>query len=142
MCACKAVYSLGDISVTDLLLCWHSAVEQNLTGVYINVCCRPELPTHTSKCFEVIEEEPEVDVESGEEMITSEEDQSVLETELHTSPSEKLTEMEVRWFLIVTVDDCIQSMATVCIKYIPCCLDLCDCSIFSPMLCWIAYLRS
>ncbi|XP_046792489.1 soluble lamin-associated protein of 75 kDa isoform X2 [Gallus gallus] len=55
---------------------------------------RPELPTHTSKCFEVIEEEPEVDVESGEEMITSEEDQSVLETEVHTSPSEKLTEME------------------------------------------------
>ncbi|XP_031465176.1 soluble lamin-associated protein of 75 kDa isoform X1 [Phasianus colchicus] len=55
---------------------------------------RPELSTHTSKCLEVIEEEPEVDVESGEEMITSEEEQSVLETELHTSPSEKLSEKE------------------------------------------------
>ncbi|POI35399.1 hypothetical protein CIB84_000849 [Bambusicola thoracicus] len=55
---------------------------------------RPELPTRTSKCLEAIEEESEVDVESGEEMITSEEDQSVLETELHTSPSEKLSEKE------------------------------------------------
>lgn len=71
--------------------------------VYINICYRPELSTHTSKCLEVIEEEPEVDVESGEEMITSEEEQSVLETELHTSPSEKLSEKEVRWFLIITV---------------------------------------
>ncbi|XP_021235317.1 soluble lamin-associated protein of 75 kDa isoform X2 [Numida meleagris] len=55
---------------------------------------RPEHPAHTPKCFEVIEEEPEVDVESGEEMITSEEDQCVLETELRTSPSEKLSEKE------------------------------------------------
>ncbi|NXJ09574.1 F169A protein, partial [Odontophorus gujanensis] len=62
--------------------------------VFMNICYRPELPAQTSKCLEVIEDEAEVDVENGEEMITSEAVQSVLETELHTSPSEKLSEKE------------------------------------------------
>ncbi|XP_072215799.1 soluble lamin-associated protein of 75 kDa [Excalfactoria chinensis] len=55
---------------------------------------RQELPAHTSKRSEVIEEEPEVDVESGEEVIASEENQSALETELRASQSEKLSEKE------------------------------------------------
>lgn len=91
---CCAVWETSP-SLTSFVLAYYCKIKPDW-GVYINVCYRPELPTHTSKCFEVIEEEPEVDVESGEEMITSEEDQSVLETELHTSPSEKLSEKEVR----------------------------------------------
>uniref|UniRef100_A0A8C2SPJ9 Family with sequence similarity 169 member A n=1 Tax=Coturnix japonica TaxID=93934 RepID=A0A8C2SPJ9_COTJA len=55
---------------------------------------RLELPAHTSKSFEVIEEEPEVDVESDEEMVTAEEYLSSSENELHTSQSEKLSEKE------------------------------------------------
>ncbi|NXC41043.1 F169A protein, partial [Penelope pileata] len=64
-------------------------------SVYINICCRPELPAHTSTCFEVIEEEREEDdVESGEEILAADGDQTVLEAELHTPQSEKLSEKE------------------------------------------------
>ncbi|OXB80919.1 UNVERIFIED_CONTAM: hypothetical protein H355_016936 [Colinus virginianus] len=71
----------------------HASTSEDLKDIYIYY--RPELPAQTSKSLEVIEDEAEVDVENGEEMITSEADQSVLENELHTSPSEKLNEKEV-----------------------------------------------
>ncbi|OXB66287.1 hypothetical protein ASZ78_004236 [Callipepla squamata] len=70
----------------------HASTSEDLKDIYI--CYRPELAAQTSKSLEVIEDEAEVDVENGEEMITSEAVQNVLETELHTSPSEKLSEKE------------------------------------------------
>ncbi|NXQ13894.1 F169A protein, partial [Peucedramus taeniatus] len=56
---------------------------------------RPELLSHTSESSEGLVEVPEVDtVEKDEEIIVGNEDQSVLEVEMHLSPSEKQSEME------------------------------------------------
>ncbi|XP_032531967.1 soluble lamin-associated protein of 75 kDa isoform X2 [Chiroxiphia lanceolata] len=56
---------------------------------------RPELLAHTSESSEDLVEVPKVDtVEKDEEIIVENEDQSVLEAELHTSPPEKQNEKE------------------------------------------------
>ncbi|XP_041342183.1 soluble lamin-associated protein of 75 kDa [Pyrgilauda ruficollis] len=56
---------------------------------------RPELLAHTSESSEDLVEVPKVDaVEKDEEMIAENEDQSVLDAEMHISPSEKQSEME------------------------------------------------
>ncbi|XP_035409546.1 soluble lamin-associated protein of 75 kDa isoform X1 [Cygnus atratus] len=56
---------------------------------------RLEVRANLFERFEVLVEEPEENAdESDEEMITENEDQSVSETELHISPSEKVSEKE------------------------------------------------
>ncbi|NXH42346.1 F169A protein, partial [Dicaeum eximium] len=56
---------------------------------------RPELLAHTSESSEDLAEVPKVDtVEKDEEIIVENEDQSVLEAEMHVSPSEKQSETE------------------------------------------------
>ncbi|XP_077027347.1 soluble lamin-associated protein of 75 kDa isoform X1 [Agelaius phoeniceus] len=56
---------------------------------------RPELLSHASESSEDLVEVPKVDtVEKDEEIIVENEDQSVLEAEMHVSPSEKQSEME------------------------------------------------
>ncbi|XP_068857855.1 soluble lamin-associated protein of 75 kDa [Aphelocoma coerulescens] len=56
---------------------------------------RPELLAHTSESSEDLVEVPKVDaVEKDEEIIVENEGQSVLEVEMHVSPSEKQSEME------------------------------------------------
>ncbi|XP_050843227.1 soluble lamin-associated protein of 75 kDa isoform X4 [Serinus canaria] len=56
---------------------------------------RPELLAHTSESSEDLVEVPKVDtVEEDEEITVENEDQSVLEAEMHVSPSEKQSEME------------------------------------------------
>ncbi|NXD05620.1 F169A protein, partial [Certhia familiaris] len=56
---------------------------------------RTELLAHTSESSEDLVEVPKVDtVEKDEEIIVENEDQSVLEAEMHASPSEKQSEME------------------------------------------------
>ncbi|NXH84695.1 F169A protein, partial [Edolisoma coerulescens] len=56
---------------------------------------RPELLAHTSESSEDLVEVPKVDaVEKDEEIIVENEDQSVLEAEMHVSPSEKQSETE------------------------------------------------
>ncbi|XP_059692467.1 soluble lamin-associated protein of 75 kDa isoform X2 [Haemorhous mexicanus] len=56
---------------------------------------RPELLAHTSESSEDLVEVPKVDtVEKDEEITVENEDQSVLEAEMHVSPSEKQSEME------------------------------------------------
>ncbi|NWS09140.1 F169A protein, partial [Motacilla alba] len=62
---------------------------------YLNTCCRPELLAHTSESSEDLVEVPKVDtVDKDEEIIVENEDQSILEAEMHASPSEKQSEME------------------------------------------------
>lgn len=66
--------------------------------MYLNTCYRPELLAHTSESSEDLAEVPKVDtVEKDEEIIVENEGQPVLESEMHVSPSEKQTEMEVSW---------------------------------------------
>ncbi|NWZ97361.1 F169A protein, partial [Nesospiza acunhae] len=56
---------------------------------------RPELLAHASESSEDLVEVPKVDtVEKNEEIIVENEDQSVLEAEMHVSPSEKQSEVE------------------------------------------------
>ncbi|XP_014123478.2 soluble lamin-associated protein of 75 kDa isoform X5 [Zonotrichia albicollis] len=56
---------------------------------------RPELLSHTSESSKDVVEVPKMDtVEKDEEIIVENEDQSVLEVEMHVSPSEKQSEME------------------------------------------------
>ncbi|NXL91491.1 F169A protein, partial [Alectura lathami] len=64
----------------------------SLGRVYINTCCRPERLLQKCKLFEVIVEESE-EAESDEEIVVQG-GQSVLETELHLSSSEKQSENE------------------------------------------------
>ncbi|NWV97552.1 F169A protein, partial [Machaerirhynchus nigripectus] len=60
-----------------------------------SVCNWPERLAHTSESSEDLVEVPKVDaVEKDEEIIVENEDQSVLEAEMHVSPSEKQSEME------------------------------------------------
>ncbi|NXB33821.1 F169A protein, partial [Eulacestoma nigropectus] len=66
--------------------------EENTLQVSKN---RPELLAHTSESSEDLVEVPKVDaVEKDEEIIVENEGQSVLEAEMHVSPSEKQMEME------------------------------------------------
>ncbi|NXU38922.1 F169A protein, partial [Drymodes brunneopygia] len=59
---------------------------------------RPELLAQTSESSEDLVEVPKVDaVEKDEEIIVGNEGQSVLEGEMHVSPSEKQSETEVSW---------------------------------------------
>ncbi|NXA28798.1 F169A protein, partial [Ibidorhyncha struthersii] len=72
-----------------------NAVHMSESRIYLNTCCRPELPAHTSESSEDLVQVPEENtMEKDEEMIVENEGQSVLEAELHVSPPEKESEKE------------------------------------------------
>ncbi|NXN68773.1 F169A protein, partial [Himantopus himantopus] len=72
-----------------------NAVHMSESRMYLNTCCRLEIPAHTSESSEDLVEVPEENtVEKDEEMIVENEGQSVLEAELHVSPPEKQSEKE------------------------------------------------
>ncbi|NWH33273.1 F169A protein, partial [Chloropsis hardwickii] len=72
-----------------------NALQMSKSRIYLNTCYRPELLAHTPESSEDLVEVPKVDtVEEDEEIIVENEDQSVLEAEMHVSPSEKQSEME------------------------------------------------
>ncbi|NXO15379.1 F169A protein, partial [Oriolus oriolus] len=71
--------------------------ENALQGSKSRVCNWPELLAHTSESSEDLAEVPKVDaVDKDEEVIVENEGRSVLEVEMHVSPSEKQSETEVK----------------------------------------------
>ncbi|NXF46803.1 F169A protein, partial [Oceanites oceanicus] len=71
------------------------ALHVSQSRIYINTCCRLELPAHTSERSEDLVEVPEEStVEKDEETIVENEGQSVSEAELHVPPPETWSEKE------------------------------------------------
>ncbi|NXE27622.1 F169A protein, partial [Ardeotis kori] len=67
-----------------------NALHVSESRIYLNTCCRLELPAHIFESSEdLVEESGENAVENDEEMIVENEDRSVSEMELHASPPEK-----------------------------------------------------
>ncbi|NWX43791.1 F169A protein, partial [Steatornis caripensis] len=72
-----------------------NALRVSESRIYLNTCCRLELPAQTSERSEdSVEVTEESTVEDDEETIVENKGQSVSETELHVSPPEKRSEKE------------------------------------------------